>query len=213
MRGFDKMLKEKILELGFVLSNDEVDRLVEVLSEELKETVPKTEYEELITENKRLEGEVKEHNKQLEKLKTTAKDSDSLKEQINALQEENKLKDEKHKAEVSKMKIETAIDFAITQSKGKNATAIKSLLDFEKIKVGEDGKVTGIDEQFKTLIKSNDTSFLFGMDMKGSGPSNSNNNTPSGVTKEEFNKMSYKERLEIYNSNEELYKELSSPQI
>ncbi len=200
------MTKEDLLKLGLT------EEQVKTVLDGFKDHVAKETHEELKTENTRLLSEVKDRDKQLNSLKTSVKDVEGLQEQINALQEENKQKDETHKQEFTKAKIESAIDIAITKANGKNPKAIKALLDLESVKF-EDGKVTGLDKQFEKLVKGEDSSFLFGetkASFKGVAPGSSDGNKTNSITKEDFSKMGYKERVELHSKDKELYNELKT---
>ncbi len=189
------MLKEKILDLGFVLSDSEVDKLVEMLSTELNGYVTRSEYEELFEENNKLKGEVSEKN-------TVLEDNGKLKE-------EKLQRDSEHLAVVNKLKVDNAVDLAIYKAGGKNLKAIKALISFNEITI-DDEVVTGLDEQIKALKENENTKFLFedkeSLMIKGATPVTGERT--QGISKSDFQKMSYKERLEIYNKDEELYKEL-----
>ncbi len=191
------MLKEKILDLGFVLSESEVDELVEVLTSELDNYVSKETYEGLVEENTKLKDEVSEKDVELENL--------------DRLREESLLKDSEHLAVVEKLKIDNAVELAINKAGGKNLKAIKALLNFENITFDENGNILGLDEQIEELLKSENSKFLFEnsevISIKGATPVSGEKT--QGISKSDFEKMSYKERLEIYNRDEELYKELS----
>ncbi len=190
------MLKEKILELGFVLSETEVDKLVELMTSELEGFVPKSEFEEVVSENQRLLAEVSE--------------KDTLIEDFSRLKEESLLKVNEHLALVDKLKIDSAIDLAISRAGGKNLKAIKALINLEEITVDENGNILGLDEQIEKLLVDESTKFLFEdkdeISIKGATPV-AGEKTQS-ISKSDFQKMSYKERIEIYNKDEELYKEL-----
>lgn len=47
-----------------------------------------------------------------------------------------------------------AIDTALTAAGAKNVKAVKPFIDTTKIKLGEDGKLTGLDEQLKEVQKT-----------------------------------------------------------
>lgn len=59
---------------------------------------------------------------------------------------------------------------------------------------------TYLDELFKVVV---------GEENKNTYKPSTHNSTNGGVTKEEFNKMGYKERLDLYNSDRDLYNSLS----
>ena len=58
--------------------------------------------------------------------------------------------------------LDHAIDKALLAKKAKNLKAAKVLIDTEGLQVGKDGKVAGLDEQLKGIVKEN--AFLFGDD-------------------------------------------------
>lgn len=71
----------------------------------------------------------------------------------------------KAKAEAENKKLEGQrneflLDKALTGAKAKNATAVKALLDREKLSFAG-GEVIGLDKQLENLRKGDDTSFLF----------------------------------------------------
>ena len=81
--------------------------------EELKGYIPKTRFDEVNNEKKKLEFDIRDRNKQLEDLKKSSGDNEELKKQIEQLQKDNKAKDELHLAEMKKFKIDSAIDKAL----------------------------------------------------------------------------------------------------
>lgn len=112
-------------------------------------------------ERDNLKTTVAERDKQLEGLKVSAGDAEKLKKQIGDLQAENKEKDKAHAEELRRLKIENAVAAAITAAKGKNAKAIRALLELEKAELAEDGTVKGLAEQMEKLKKAEDSKFLF----------------------------------------------------
>ncbi|MCI8806010.1 MAG: hypothetical protein HFE59_09050 [Clostridiales bacterium] len=61
---------------------------------------------------------------------------------------------------IGKIKIEMGVRDALLKHKVKNIKTVLPLIDFDKIKNGEEG-IFGIDEQIKELKNSEDTAFLF----------------------------------------------------
>jgi hypothetical protein len=121
------------------------------------------------------EAQLKERDKQLDELKKAAGDSSALKEQIAKLQADNSKVAAETEAKIKQLTIDHAIDTAILKAKGRNAKAIKALIDAEKIKL--DGEaVAGIDEQVEAIKKSD--AYLFDT---GDGPHTApGGNPPSG---------------------------------
>lgn len=150
-----------------------------------------------------LKGQVSERDSQLETLKKSTGDVEELKKQIETLQTENKTKDEAHKAEIKQMKIDAAIDAALTSAKAKNNIAVKALLkDLDKAELSEDGSVKGLKEQIDALVKGDDTKFLFDsekkkQEFKGAEPGKGD--TDEGDDdKVDLSKMTYDERVKYF---------------
>lgn len=150
------MNKEKLIEMGLT------EELATKVAKELDGNyVPKTRFNEVNTELKQAKDQVKERDSQLETLKKSVGDSEELKKQIETLQNENKTKDEAHAAEIKQIKIDAAVDKALSDAKVKNLKAAKALLDLDKAELSDDGTVKGLDVQIKTLSEAEDSKFLF----------------------------------------------------
>jgi len=126
---------------------DEIDK--EVSAEIGKAFVARSDFNALNEEKKSLINQLSERDTQLEELKKI--DAKSLQAEITRLQGENKTAAEKYKADLEAVKLNAALDTAILSAKGKNAKAIKALLDVSKLKLKEDGSLEGLDlEALKT---------------------------------------------------------------
>ena len=78
----------------------------------------------------------------------------------------------------------------------------------EKYSVGDDGKLANAAELVTTLKAENPNQFSKGKEIK---EQKLPEGQPSGgLTKADFNKMSYKDKAELYQSDPETYKTLSS---
>ncbi len=123
--------------------------------EELKGYIPKTRFDEVNNEKKKLEFDIRDRNKQLEDLKKSSGDNEELKKQIEQLQKDNKAKDELHLAEMKKFKIDSAIDKALSSAGAKNNKSVKALLEeVEKFDIKEDGTIKGLEDQIKKIKES-----------------------------------------------------------
>lgn len=195
-------MKEKLLKYG--ISEELVTKIVE----DFKDYIPNEKLKEVMVERDKLKEELTTRDAQLEELKKNTTDVENLKLQIEELQNENKSKKEEYDKELYNIKLNNAVEHAIKDSKGKNVKAIKSLLDFEKIKLNDDGSVD-ISEQIKKLIETDEYMFeTKNNTFRGIKPTESNG-VVKEVTKENFDKMSYKERINLYNENKELYNQLN----
>lgn len=186
------MKKEEFVKLGI---DEETAKKCEAASqEELKSFIPKARFDEVNNAKNTAEALVKERDGQLETLKKSAGDNEELKKQIETLQADNKAKDEAHAAEIKQLKIDNAVDAAITGAKGKNAKAIKALLNLDKAELDEDGTIKGLAEQIEALQKSD--SYLFDAKetkkkVKGAEPGESGKEDVDD--KVDTSKMSYSE--------------------
>jgi hypothetical protein len=161
-------LKELLEKAG--IEEAKRDGLIADISKELpKHFIPKDKYNEVAEAKKKLETDIQERDKQLEQLKNAAGNSEELKAQIEQLQAENQKAAEEWQATMSQMKLDFAIEKALTVAKAKNIKAVKALLDLEKIKL--DGEqLLGLDDQLKTLKETDP--YLFGDSGKVGGGTN-----------------------------------------
>lgn len=151
-------MKRKFLEdLG--LEKEVIDKILDENSSDIGAI--KDELTTVTKEKEKLTSDLAERDSQLETLKESAGSIEDLKTQIATLQSDNAAKDKAHKAEMEAFKIDTAVDKAITGAKGKNIKAIKALLNMDEIKLDKDGNVVGFSEQLETLMKADDSKFLF----------------------------------------------------
>lgn len=206
------MKKEDLMKIQGM--TDEIAAEVEKLSaDELKGYIPKTRFDEVNEAKKNAEALVKERDKQLEDVKKASGDNEDLKKQIESLQEQNKTAKADYEAKIKQMQIDNAVSSALKDAGAKNTAAVRALLkDLEKAEIGDDGAVKGLAEQIKALKESDAYLFTSANENKPAGatPASASGGTPSGtVTKEQFDKMGYKAREELYNTNKELYESLA----
>ena len=205
------MKKEDLMKIEG-MTEELATKIAEQSAEELKGYIPKSRFDEVNEAKKNAEALVKERDKQLEDVKKSTGDNEELKKQIETLQEANKTAKAEYEANIKKMQIDNAVLSALKDAGAKNTTALMALLkDMDKAELAEDGTVKGLAEQIQELQKSE--SYLFNIKAepqnKPSGVSPANSGSiPGTITKEQFNKMGYKERNELFNNNRELYDSL-----
>lgn len=191
------MKREEIIALG--VAEDVAQKIVDMASEEIKGAyVPKARFDEVNEAKKNAEALVKERDGQLEDLKKSAGDSEALQQKINELQEANKNAAKEYENQIKQMRIDNAVEKAITERNGKNAIAIKALLDLKDAKLNEDGTVKGLSEQLDNLVKAESSSFLFGSnvpEVKGLVPGAGADGAAGQQT--DISKMNY-EQLSAY---------------
>ena len=134
---------------------------------------------------------------EFEKLLSSIKEMEEMKRLIEKLKAENKEKDKIYNEEIERLKIENAIEKAIIKSNARTPKAIRGLLKMENIKIDKDGNVTGVEEQIKELIKSEETSYLFEeVKFQGAKIGISDNEAS-----EDLDKMSYSQMCAYFERN------------
>lgn len=194
------MKKEDFIALG--LADDLAKKCADASAEELKGFIPKARFDEVNTEKKNLETAVSERDKQLENLKNSSGDIESLKKQIAELQTTNAEQLKQHNAEVKQLKTDAAIDAALSAAKAKNNAAARALLkDLDKAGFAEDGTIKGLSEQITELKKAN--AWLFDGDtkpvIKGAAPGESG--IDDGDQRVDTSKMTYSEMCDYLAKN------------
>ncbi len=126
--------------------DDDINKLNQDL-----ETANKT----LDLKNKEL-VEVNKNIKELEKL-----EPEKIKEELENTKVKMKELEQNHKTELYNLKIDNAINTELLKNGAKNNKTVIPLLDRNFIKLDDKGNITGISEQIQSLIKNQDTSFLF----------------------------------------------------
>lgn len=155
------MTQEQFETLG--IEKSLAKKAAEASQEELKGYVSKETYDTAEQSRKQLETSVNDYKTQLESLKTSAGDNEALKQQIADLQQQNAQKDADHQKELKDLKLTNAIKMAISTS-AQDSDLVATLVDRNKLILGEDGKVTGLEEQVKSLKESKP--FLFKQEEK-----------------------------------------------
>lgn len=191
------MKKAEFIALG--ISEELAAKAEKASLEELKGYVEKSKHDEVVEENKTLKTSVSDRDKQLETLKASAGDNEELKKQIETMKQQNADQEKAHKAELAQLRLDNAIENALNAAGAKNSKAVKALLDVSKVKLGEDGKLSGWDEQIKAIQKSD--AYLFNakqQTFKGFQPGASGDIKPE--TNVDMSKMTYEE-LAAYMEN------------
>lgn len=168
------MNKEQLLALG--LTEEQVTKVLEGFNG----YVPKARFDEVNEAKKKALDAINERDKQLEELTKSKGDLDGLKAEIVKLQETNKLAKEQYESDLNTLKINNAVELALTSAGARNTKAVKALLDLKDAKF-EGETVKGLAEQIAAL-KGGENSFLFKTEEKQNV-----NSTPVGMKQTETN--------------------------
>nr|WP_317412973.1 phage scaffolding protein [uncultured Solibaculum sp.] len=134
-------------------------------------------------------------------------DVTDLQGQIAKLQGDLSAKDAAYAEKVANMEFDALLTSAVTAARGKNAKAIRALLDVDALKSSKNQEAD-IQAALEALQKDNE--YLFESD-KEPLPNivlPAKVKEPVTVTKESFAKMGYRERVAIKKENPELYEQL-----
>lgn len=190
------MNKEELIAMG--LTEEQAKKVMASLDGNF---VTKARFNEVNEENKTLKQSVADRDKQLETLKKSSGDNEELKKQIETLQQQNADQKKAHDAEMAQLRLDNAVEAALTAAGAKNPKAVKACMDMTKVKLGEDGKLTGWDEQLSAVQKSD--GYLFEgkqqQKFKGFQPGASGGVKPG--TKVDMSKMTYEELADYIESN------------
>ena len=197
------MTRKQLEDLG--LSKEQVDSVIKINGDDIEnaKSASAAEIKNLETELSGLKTQVADRDKQLETLKASAGDNDALTKQIAELQAENTKVKETHESEMNQLKVDFAVEKALTGAKAKNIKAVKALLDLTDAKLDKEGNVKGLQEQIDKLTTADDTKFLFDaaqqQAFKGFQPGASGDNKPGADV--DMSKMTYEELAAYIENN------------
>ncbi|AZK44782.1 phage scaffolding protein [Paenibacillus lentus] len=148
------MTKEQLIAMG--LTEEQATKIMTSLDGNF---VTKARFDEVNNAKKQLEKDIASRDEQLETLKNSTGDVESMREQISKLQSQNATEKANYEAQLKQIKLDNAVEKALIKAKAKNIKAVKALLDLENAEL--DGEtVKGLDDQLKKLQEGDD-SFLF----------------------------------------------------
>ena len=197
------MNKEQLIALG--LTEEQTEKVLSVNTEQLKGFIPKSRFDEVNNAKKQLEKDIEERDNQLETLKNSTSDIETLKTTIANLQNDNKVAKEQYDTEIAKIKLDNAVETALLNANAVNVKAAKALLDMEKVKL--DGEtLVGVNDQLEILKKAEDSKMLFKTETKqtlsGATPGAGNVGNPGGEGKPKTLAESIAAALSGNNQNE-----------
>lgn len=196
------MTRKQLEDLG--VSKEQADSIMRINGDDIEnaKSASTAETENLQAEIEGLKAQVSDRDKQLEELKASAGDNEALAKQIAELQAENASAKESYESEVNQLKVDHAVEKALTGARARNVKAVKALLDLSDVKLDKEGNVKGLQEQIDKLVSADDTKFLFKPQqakLKGFQPGASVQQKPG--TEVDMSKMSYEEIAAYMDSN------------
>lgn len=146
------MKKEDFLKLG--LTEEAAAAAEEANRKELEGYVPKEQAEAL-------QSQITQRDADIAELKKAAGKDTEWREKFTALEDKYKQETEALTKRLADTAKNNAVDMAILKAGGRNAKAVKALLDMEKVTLKEDGTLDGLD--LDALKKSD--GYLFSEEM------------------------------------------------
>ncbi|WP_020006209.1 phage scaffolding protein [Salinicoccus albus] len=159
--------------------------------------VPRKRLNDKNDEIKDLQDEIAQRDDQITDLKESTEDDSELQKQIDNLQQENADWSERHK----ESQLNNAIKLAVAKD-ANDANDVLALLDKDGLELDGDS-VKGLDEKVSALRESKP--YLFEQPKGKTGRTPGDGEPAPSVTKEQFDKMNYEQRLDVYNNHKELY--------
>ena len=157
------MNREYLESLG--LEKDVIDKVMAAHGKAIGEYKDQAgKLEQLSTENESLKSQITERDKDLKDLRKNAGDNEELTKKYSELEGKYKADTQQLTKQLSETKLHAALDGALTAAKVRNPRALQGFLDMTKIKLTDDGKLDGLDDQLTAIRKDN--AYLFEGDPK-----------------------------------------------
>lgn len=152
MKNIDSILKDA----GVELTDDQRTQISEAVKENYKTIA---DYQKQVDKVASLEETVNETKAQLQKFDGV--DAEGLKQQIADLEKTIADKETEYTAKMADRDFNDLLEKSITGAKGKNAKAIKALLNLDDLKASKNQK-EDLDKAIKALVEAEDSKMLFG---------------------------------------------------
>ncbi|WP_143463181.1 phage scaffolding protein [Levilactobacillus enshiensis] len=173
-------MKREALE-GIGLNEDQIKSVLSLNGADINNAKAQSssDIDSLKQETESLKAQIADRDKDIKSLKKDAGDNEGLSKQLTDLQDKYKTDTETLTNQLSQTKLNGALTTALTGAKVRNPKAVEGLLDMDKVKLTDEGKLEGLDDQLGTLRKSD--GYLFdegskgGYEPKGGNGSDDNN--------------------------------------
>lgn len=170
-------------------------------------------YSKLKAKKEDLEGQIKTANTTIADLKKNNADNETLQQTIKDHEATIKTQREDFEAKIRNMTLDTAINNWLANNKAKHSELLADRFDRDKLVIKESGEVEGLEEQGNGLKEAFKDLFTVEKVLGGKqppNPSTGGTGGPGQITRDQFNKMGYMERNQLYKENPALYQQLRS---
>jgi len=205
------MTKEKLKEIG--LTDEQAEKVLGLAKTSFAD---KGKLETVTTELNQAKEQLKQRDEQLETLKTANGTAEKLKSQISELQTANQQMEQKHAAELKRVKREALDERLLLEAKAINQTAVKPFLTPIDDSVDDEGYMALRKQHIEALTKGESTGFLFKSAgdtplVTGTSPGESGNHQLQSGGTNPFDSKTYDEaaQIKLYKTNPELARTLA----
>ncbi len=140
----------------FSLNSDQGKALTDFLG---RNFINKEKFNEVNEAKKNLETTIGERDKQLAKLKKDNEGNEGLQKTIDTLQAQNKSQKDEYAKNIMNLKVDNALNAALTGAKAKNNAAVKAILGLKDMELDANGKIKGLDEAIAKVKEGNPWAF------------------------------------------------------
>lgn len=198
------MDREFLESLG--LEKDTIDKVMQAYGKTINPL--KSERDLLKANEGQLKSERDDYSQQLEDLKKNNKDNKALQDQIDQIKADKDKAIGEYEDQLKAQEFDFRLENRLKDMKVRNTKAFKALLEIDSLSLDGE-KIKGLNEQVDALKETD--SYLFedeGKKGNFSQGSHSNGGSKPSVTKDDFRKMGYAERMKLKEENPDVYKEL-----
>ncbi|MGQ5708820.1 phage scaffolding protein [Lactobacillus sp. PSON] len=149
------MKRNQLKELG--LTDEQINQVMDLNGKDINSV--KEEVSTLTTANENFKSQIAERDKDLKNLRSQVKDNEDLSNQFKELQGKYKNDTTKLTNELNQTKLNNAVDRKLSANNVRNVKAVKALLNMDSVKLDDNGNLSGLDDQIKTIKQSD--SYLF----------------------------------------------------
>lgn len=137
------MTREQVKSIFPEVTDEQLTKILDINTSDIGKA--KADFDSVNEAKKALEQQMKDRDKDIADLKKSAADNADLSKKYQELQDKYTADTAALNKAMADSRKNSAVDMAILQAKGKNAKAIKALIDMEKITLKEDGALEGLD--------------------------------------------------------------------
>lgn len=141
------MKRNQLKDLG--LDEDQIKAVMDLNGEDINNA--KSGNDAIVEENNALKAQIAERDKDLKNLRKNAKDNEELSNSYKELEAKYKNDTADLTNKLNQTRLTSAVDRALNASKVRDTKAIKGFLDMDKVKLDEQGNLSGLDEQIKEI--------------------------------------------------------------